>query len=70
MLCRPDLEKNASLNVRQKTCLRHSDEVSVAVSRLCDAFSRAAGMIIAIFLFKQCSVHRHSKTFHKFLDKP
>ena len=33
-----------------------------------DAFSRAAGIIFAVFLFKQYSVQGHSKTLHKFLE--
>ena len=46
-----------------KNVLRHSEEASVALSRLCDAFSRAAGMIFAMFLFKKYSVHENSKAF-------
>ena len=41
---------------------------SVCLARVCQAFSRAVGMIFAIFLFESDNAHGHRKDLHKFID--
>jgi len=54
----------------RSACVKNvpTSQRSVCLARVCQAFSRAVGMIFAIFLFEPDNVHGHRKDLHKFID--